>query len=227
MFPDAFLPNLAIFLVAQAVAWTYLRTGLVPRGISVIVGTWIAADTALVARFGFDEPGFVYVASLVVMQAWTLLETGRLCRGRWRRSRAAFLVEREATYRQAFVDWLRDDLQPAAESLLRLIRVDPWDLDSRLLLAKVSAAAADIRAARRQFIAARRLDRDSRHADAIRIALARLDGEPDGSFAEESTPKPVDRPAEPKTLVGVPEAATPTQPDTEARRSGRGTPNAV
>lgn len=171
MFADAFLPNLAIFVVAQVVAWIYLRTGLVRTGIATIVATWLAADSALVARFALDDVGPVYVGALIVLQSWTLIVTLRLIAGRWRRSRRDFVARREVAFRTAFTGWLRGDLDMAQRELSGVLRVDPWDLRSRLLLAKVFRAGGMQGPARRQLVAARRLDRDDRFSDLIEREL--------------------------------------------------------
>ncbi len=183
MFADAFLPNLAIFVVAQVVAWIYLRTGLVRTGIATIVATWLAADLALVARFALDDVGPVYAGSLIVLQSWTLIVTLRLIAGRWRRSRRDFVARREVAFHTAFTSWLRGELDLAQRELTGVLRVDPWDLRSRLLLAKVFRAGGMPGPARRQLVAARRLDRDDRFRDLIERELA------------DRPPAPVDAPA--------------------------------
>ena len=173
MFPDDFPPNLAIFVVVQVVAWLHLRTGLVHGGIWTIVATWFAADVALVARFGFDERGPVYFTALVAMQVWTLLAGLRFGIGRWRRSRPEFRQARDAAFQSAFVAWLRDDHTTARDALRPMVRRDPWDLQARILLGKVLVASGEVRTARRQFVAARRLDRDDRYGDVLRVELGR------------------------------------------------------
>ncbi|MGE0142580.1 MAG: hypothetical protein AB7I19_06290 [Planctomycetota bacterium] len=172
MFPDAFLPNFAIFLVAQVVAWAYLRTGLIPAGIAIIVGSLLFGDAALVARFGFGHLGGIYVGSLIAMQALTILAAGWFAIARWRRSRAAFRGRRDADYKSALIAYMKDEIA-IAESLLRpIVRVDPWDLPTRVLLAKLAASRGDRAAARRQFRRARRLDGDQRFKDVIDEGLS-------------------------------------------------------
>ena len=68
MFQGEFLPNLVVFLLGQAVAWGYLRTGLVARGLVSLIGGWVLADAALVARFAYDHQGRWFIASLAGMQ---------------------------------------------------------------------------------------------------------------------------------------------------------------
>lgn len=195
MFADAFLPNLAVFLAAQLTAWVYLRTGLVGTGVATIVATWLAADVALVARFAYDETGLVYLCALIVFQAWTLVVLLRLIVGRWRRSRPAFVARRTAGFRDAFTHWLRGDLAAAASGLRALVSVDPWDLRSRLLLAKVLKSDGQRRPARRQLAAARRLDREDRYGDWIAHELDERTAEggsqpADATALEPSAPAP-------------------------------------
>ena len=64
MFPDAFLPNLAIFVVAQVTAWVYLRTGLIATGVSIVVASWLAADVALVAAGSMVQEAWLAAKSL-------------------------------------------------------------------------------------------------------------------------------------------------------------------
>jgi hypothetical protein len=198
MFPDAFLPNFAIFLVAQAVAWAYLRTGLIPTGIAIIVGSLFFGDTALVARFGFGHVGGIYVGSLLAMQALTILAAGWFAIARRRRSRATFRARRDADYKSALIAYMKDEIA-GAESLLRPIaRVDPWDLPTRVLLARLAASRGDRAASRRQFRRARRLDGDQRFKDVIDDGLATEAG-------RESTDAPVAAaaPDEPSTVASV------------------------
>ncbi len=196
MFPDAFLPNLAIFVVAQVTAWVYLRTGLVATGVSIVVASWLAADVALVARFAYDDSGKVYTAALIALQGVTVISLLRLIVGRWRRSRVAFQAHRELTFQTAFRQWLRGELDPATDALRGIVRADPWDLTARLLLAKVLLAAGSERAARRQLAAARRLDRDDRYGDAIRHDLR------DRSESPETEAEPAFVPEAGTTAVG-------------------------
>lgn len=174
MFPGSFGANLAFFLLAQVVAWLYLRTGLVTRGLVVLIATWVLADLALVLRFAYgvtDEP---YVASLGVMQAIAVAEAIRLTWRGLRRRRASFREWRTTSYREAMIAFLRNELDAARDGLLLLVRADPWDLPARLALGVVLARQGRTRAARRQFTGARRLDRKRRYADAIEIETRRL-----------------------------------------------------
>ncbi|MGA1524447.1 MAG: hypothetical protein ACO4CZ_10810 [Planctomycetota bacterium] len=174
MFPDAFGLNLAVFLVAQVVAWFYLRTGLTLRGTMLLLVAWVAADLALVLRFAYGNTGTAYVASLAVLQGFTIFEVLRATWGLLRRRSSAAVVRREAGLRSAMVAFLEDDLEAAASGFRGLVRDDPWDLQGRLGLGTVLGRQGHDRAARRQLAAARRLDRDGRFADAITVEAERL-----------------------------------------------------
>jgi hypothetical protein len=174
MFPDAFGLNLAVFLVAQVVAWFYLRTGLTLRGTMLLLVAWGAADLALVLRFAYGDTGANYVASLAVLQGYTLFEVLRATVGLVRRRSAAAVARRESSLRAAMVAFLEDDLDAAAAGFRGLVRADPWDLQGRLGLGAVLGRQGRDRAARRQLAAARRLDRDGRFGDAITVEAERL-----------------------------------------------------
>jgi hypothetical protein len=176
MFPDAFAPNLAVFLLGQVVAWSYLRTGLLLRGVAVLILTWVFADLALVLRFAYGETGPAYLASLAAMQCVTLAAGLQLAIGRRRRRGEGFRRRRELGFRESMVQLLRDELDPARIGLSRLVRADPWDLPARLTLGVVLSRQGRARAARRQLVGARRLDRERRYADAIDCELRRLAG---------------------------------------------------
>ncbi|MDA0372214.1 MAG: hypothetical protein O2865_00370 [Planctomycetota bacterium] len=174
MFPDAFGANLAVFLVAQVVAWFYLRTGLTLRGVLLLLVAWGAADLALVLRFAYANTGTEYVASLAVLQGYTVFETLRAVWGTVRRRSGAASARRAEALRSAMVAFLEDDLDAAAAGFRGLVRADPWDLQGRLGLGSVLGRQGHARAARRQLAAARRLDRDGRFEDAITVEVERL-----------------------------------------------------
>jgi hypothetical protein len=174
MFPDAFSVNLAVFLVAQVVAWFYLRTGLTMRGTLLLLVAWGAADLALVLRFAYSDTGTSYVASLAVLQGYTLFELLRAVWGTVRRRSASATSRRADTLRSAMTAFLADDLDAAAAGFRGLVRADPWDLQGRLGLGSVLGRQGHPRAARRQLAAARRLDREGRFEDAITVEVERL-----------------------------------------------------
>lgn len=174
MFPDAFLPNLVIFLVAQVAAWGYLRTGLIRRGVFLMVSTWILADAALLARFAYEEVGASYRIPLSLMQLHALLEAFLLASGQLRRRFTKTARQRPGLFQRAFVHYLRDELDEAAAIFTRLRRNDPWDLQSTLALANVMACGRRKRRAIALYRQARGLDRHQQYRDFIGHQLKRF-----------------------------------------------------
>lgn len=171
MFQDSFLINLLIFLVAQVVAYGYLRTGLIRRGVLLIIGTWLMADAALLARFAFNHTGNYYVGALWLMQVHMLLETFLYASGRLRRRLRSTVSRRRDQFSAAFRHYLRNELDQAQRILRRLVRLDPWDLESTLALATVLSRKGRYRKARGLLRQARGLDRNKRFRDVIGAEL--------------------------------------------------------
>lgn len=174
MFEDSFLANLSIFLAGQAVAWAYLHTGRIRRGVTLMLAGWILADVALVARFAYEGGEPLYLLALTALQIWSLGEVALFSFARLRRRLGPIRRQREQLYRAAFVHYLRNEL-PAAQGIWRrLVRRDPWDVQSTLMLATVQARLGRRRRARSLFRAARGLDRELRMRDVIRDELKRF-----------------------------------------------------
>ncbi len=171
MFPDAFLPNLIVFLAGQVAACGYLRTGLVNRGVHLLVLTWISADVALVARFGYAHTGTVYVLALVVMQIVSIVGIAMFAAGRIRRRRPKLKEQREGMFREAFVAYLKNDLEPAEKLYQKLVRLDPWDASTRLGLATVLSRSGQAAKSRKWLRSVRGLDSDQRFRDAVEREL--------------------------------------------------------
>ncbi len=171
MFRDSFLINLLIFRAAQLVAYGFLRTGLIRRGVMLMVGTWVLADMALLARFAFSDTGDYYMGLLLIMQLYMILETFLYASGRLRRRLIATVRRRRDLFYEAFRHYLRDELDLAQGILRRLVRWDPWDLESTLALATVLSRKGRYRKARGLLRQARGLDRRRRFRDVIRAEL--------------------------------------------------------
>lgn len=174
MFPDSFLPNLLIFVMAQVAAWGYLRTGLIRRGAILMVSTWVLADAALLARFAYEEDGPPFRIPLYLMQTHALLETFLFAFGQLRRRFTRTARRRRELFRSAFVHYLRDELDEATGILIRLRRNDPWDLQSTLALANVMASRRRHRRAIGLYRQARGLDRHQQYRDFIGHQLRRF-----------------------------------------------------
>lgn len=178
MFPDALLPNVLLFAAGQAAAWAWLRTGFVGRGVAVMVAIWLLADWALVARFVFADAGGSFVLALSLLQllcaveaAWLLLLVLRRRFGRLRR-------QRRQLFAAAFAHHLRGEPAPARALLQRLLRHDPWDVPSRILLALVLSRLGRRQQARRLLRRARGLDRGGSYRDLVVDRLALLQAAP-------------------------------------------------
>lgn len=174
MLGDSFLFNLLVFVAGQAVAWAYLHTGRTKRGVTLMLAGWILADVALLARFAYEGGEPVYVAALSALQAWSLAEVVLFTFARIRRRLGRIRRQRELLYRAAYVHYLRNELAAALAIWRRLVRRDPWDVQSTLALATVHARLGRRRRARSLFRAARGLDRDGRLDDVIRDELKRF-----------------------------------------------------
>lgn len=173
MFEDSFLANLAVFLAGQIAGVGYLRTGLIARGMAVVVPSWVLADAALLSRFAYESET-AFRASLSGMQLVCAGALMLFVSGRLRRRLPSLAAERSGLLRRAFVAYLRNDLDEARTGYRRLVSRDPWDLEARLGLATVLARAGRARRARAAFRVARSLDRERRWEDVIRDELARL-----------------------------------------------------
>lgn len=174
MAPDHLAVNFAIFAGGCAAALAWLRTGMVVRGALLLVLLFVAADVALVARFVFGGTGGWFYAGLLSMQLPALAAimwwAVRLAVRRWSKDRRA----RRQLFAAGLQHYLRDE-HPQAEALFRrLHRVDPWDVPAAIGLANVLWRRGQGRRARRVFLAARRLDRNSAYAEFIAEQLRRL-----------------------------------------------------
>lgn len=171
MFADAFWPNFVLFLLGQVAAWGYLRTGLGGRGAWVLVLTWVLADVALVARFGYDHVGSVYVGSLAGMQFVAVAAFGAFLFARVRR-RLKGVVGRVAALRRAgFVAYLRGDLEVAIDKFGRILRLDPWDTSARVALGTALLRQGRARPGRRILRSVRGLDRAGSYTHAVQSEL--------------------------------------------------------
>lgn len=171
MFQDSFPINLLIFLAAQVVAYRYLRTGLIRRGVLLMVGTWVMADAALLARFAFSHTGDYYFGAILLLQLYTVLESFLYASGRLRRRLRSKLRWRKDLFVSAFHHYLRNELDQAQTLLRKLVRSDPWDLESTIALATVLSRKGSYRKARGLLRQARGLDRTGRFRDVIRAEL--------------------------------------------------------
>ena len=65
--PDL-IPNLALFVAGVLVATACLRTGLVVRGVLLMVLVWVLADGALLVRYVWEDRTDLFLGTLAAMQ---------------------------------------------------------------------------------------------------------------------------------------------------------------
>jgi len=174
MFEDSFLINLVIFVMGQAAAYGYLRTGRKTRGVMLMILGWTLADVALVRVFAVGQRDTTFIVALLLMQAYSLVEAFLFVLGRTRRRSSKVKQRREEWFRSAFLHSISNELDAAISDYRALVRMDPWDLESTLGLATTLARAGKGRQARRYFRTARSLDLKNDYADVISDELKRF-----------------------------------------------------
>lgn len=174
VFADHLLANLATFALGGGVAVAWMRTGMVRRGVALLIVLLLAADVALVQRVVYGDRGTAFVAALATMQvstwaaiAWLLFAVGRR---RW----SADSRRRQELFTAGLQHYLRSELPAARKVFERLRRADPWDTAALVALANVTWRQGQAGRARSLYRAARRLDRRRGYADFIDIQLQRM-----------------------------------------------------
>ena len=124
---DAFLPNLLVFVLGQAVAWFHLRSGRWVVGALLSAILWVLADWVLVAKNAFAATGAQQLVPLVAMQAIAIGASLWLGFRQWLRRRSATARQRSQLFTEGLAAYLRGDLERASAIFRRLVRVDPWD----------------------------------------------------------------------------------------------------
>lgn len=174
MFLDAFLPNLTLFLLGQAAAWYYLRTGRFWVGAMATAGLWILADWALVAKFVFGAVGRDFTLPLVGMQVVALLTAALLAVALWRRRWSKTAKQRPVRFRAGLEAYLRDDLGNAQKVFTGLVRCNPWDAAAWVALGNVQRRLGRARQAAACYRRALGVDRTSDYHDLVHQQQGRL-----------------------------------------------------
>lgn len=173
MAPFAFLPNLFAFLLGQAAAWYYLRTGRTWVGGLATLVLWSSFDAWLLARYVYAADGATMRGLAALLQAFAVGLALRLAQQMWRRSRSSAARARSDRFRTALGAYLRSDW-PAAEAGYRgLVRTDPWDAAAWLGLGDVLSRQGKDKAARRCWRRAEGVDAARAHADALQLRRTR------------------------------------------------------
>ncbi len=172
MYPDQLLPNLAIFAAGVLVATACLRTGLVARGVWLMVAVWCLADGALLVRYAMEDRGELYVGVLWAMQAVCALSVLWWTWARVRRRLGRMGRQRNAVFSEGQACQMRGDLEGARRTYGRLLRHDPWDTATTIAMAEVLHALGKRAAARGMLRRARNLDLRKDYGDLIAARLA-------------------------------------------------------
>ena len=174
MFADQFLPNLSVFVLGQAAAWYYLRTGRFWIGTVSTAALWVLADLLLVARFVFGVSSQDLALPLFLLQGVALGTLAALLLALWRRRWSATARARPQLFAAAMAQYLRCDHVAAESTFRRLTRADPWDVAAWTALGNVLAASAQPQRARRCYRRAARVDTSRRFADFLQQQEGRL-----------------------------------------------------
>ena len=191
MFADQFLPNLSVFVLGQAAAWYYLRTGRFWIGALSTAALWVLADLLLVARFVFGVSSQDLALPLFLLQGVALGTLAALLLALWRRRWSATARARPQLFAAAMAQYLRCDHVAAASTFRRLTRADPWDVAAWTALGNVLAASAQPQRARRCYRRAAQVDTGRRFADFLQQQQRRLHAGPRARQPAVAEPAPV------------------------------------
>ena len=143
VFADHFLPNLLLFVLGQASAWFFLRTGRLALGWGGTVGLWVLLDAWLLGRYALGAgPGTLW-ALVLSLQLLALSLAGVLAHGRWRRRWSAAAKQRKERFAAGLVQFLRSDHDAACATFTQLVQVDPWDAVAWIALGDALAARGE------------------------------------------------------------------------------------
>lgn len=194
MLPDCFLCNAAICAAGFATAIWWLRTGMLVRGVALLVAMAVTVDVALVARFVFADRGGWFQGGLMSMQVAALGSVAALGVALARRRWSADARRRAELFAAGLQHYLRDELKAARNLFLRLRRADPWDVAATVALANVHWREGRAARARTLLQIAARLDRRGEFRDFIGEQLRRVAAAPSG---RPHRSPPAELPAEP------------------------------
>ena len=164
-----FVPDLLLFLVGQACAWFYLRTGRFWIGFVGTALLWGLLDAWLLLQFVFAVEGeradLVLFAQRAVAVAWI----GGLAIAQWRRRWSAAAKRRDERFAAGTVQFLRADFTAAKATFRGLVRTDPWDVIAWIWLGDVLARSGDAVRARRCYRRAAGVDTARSCADLLQL----------------------------------------------------------
>lgn len=167
MLPTSFWSVFLAFLVGQAAAWIYLRTGRLLLGILATACVWILFDWWLLVRYVFAADADTLGTVAGLLQATAIWIALWLAFGRWRRRWSAAARSRTERFAAGMAQYLRRDHAAARATFTGLVRTDPWDAAAWIALGDVFARAGAAARARRCYRRARAVDIQGQYADLI------------------------------------------------------------
>jgi hypothetical protein len=164
-----FLPNLLVFVVGQAAAWYYLRTGRYWSGVLSTSALWVLLDWWLIARFVHGADPVTMRWPALSLQAVALAVAGALAFGLWRRRWSRAARQRQASFGAGMVQMLRGEHAAARTTFTRLVRVDPWDAAAWIALGDAHGGAGEAGRAQRCYRRASSVDTQRAFADLLQL----------------------------------------------------------
>jgi hypothetical protein len=125
VFVDSVMANVLVFVVGQAFAWLFLRSGRFWLGAGATVALWTFIDWWLVSRFVLETPVEGQQVPLLSLQVTALLTTAAYLCARLRKRLAA--PKRADRFREGLQQLLSGKLAAADITFRQLAWVDPWD----------------------------------------------------------------------------------------------------
>jgi len=176
VFAASLLANLSVFLLGQAAAWYYLRTGRAVLGVGATVLLWLALDWWLVQRFVFADGLGDLRAPAIVLQAVAAVTALGLAFALWRRRWSAVARARTDHFRAGVAAALRGDHGAARATFTRLVGTDPWDVAAWIALGDAWQRVGRPARAKRCWRRAAAVDIGRAYADLLRLRNGALNG---------------------------------------------------
>lgn len=167
MFAAFFLPNLLAFVLGQAAAWYYLRSGRFWLGVGATVLLWLSLDWWLVARYVLAVEPVELRLPAAALQALAVATVGALAFGLWRRRWSAVARARTRHFGDGLSAYLRSDYAAARATFTRLVRSNPWDAAAWIALGDVLARSGQPGKAQRCYRRASAVDTQRAYVDLI------------------------------------------------------------
>ncbi len=164
-----FVPDLLLFLLGQACAWLYLRTGrfwLGFGGVALLLGL---LDAWLLLQFVFASDGDAARITLYSLRGTAVLLAVGLGYSQWRRRWSAAAKQRDARFAAGTAQFLRAEFVAAQATFRGLVRTDPWDAMAWIWLGDVLARSGEPKRAKRCYRRAAGVDTGKVCADLLQL----------------------------------------------------------